>query len=194
MTLSFTPAEIRALYDALSEADKMATGLTVNQRKNTTWKDILPAVKEYAIENKSFSLAELKDEGLVPTNTTGQTFDRCVIKALADEGFPLQVQKGVLKRNASLYHLEGHAMEVEFSESSVFSEPSREAAEFVVNILVNGHTGRLNMLDLMTRKQFPFIENKAAVKRFEPLLRDEAGKVGWRFGSRPYIGTKEVTQ
>lgn len=189
--MTYTPSEVRQFFDALTEAEKLETGLVVSDRKNTSWKSIVPIVKQYAIEQKSFSLAELKDAGIIPRNTTGQTFTRCVLKALLDDGLVLHEQKGVLKRNASLYHLDGHAMEINFDDNSKFEEPSEKAATYIVKVLLNGSVGRVNILDRMTVKQFPFMKSKYSMKQFEPILRDEAGKEGWKFGSRPYIGIKE---
>ncbi|NDG22048.1 MAG: hypothetical protein EB162_05275 [Euryarchaeota archaeon] len=99
----------------------------------------------------------------------------------------------MLKRNAPLYHLEGHAIE-EVKFASVFDSPSRAAATYVVEVLVNGQTGNLDLRKLMTKKQFPFIADTKSMSVFRPLLYDEAGKHGWRFGSKPFVGTKEVKE
>lgn len=193
--MDFTLEQLSEAYASLTDAEKeafnKANNLVINKRKNHSWKETRTVVRRYIEEHKSFSLDDLKQAGIIPKKTTGQQFRRCVTDKLREGGFDIRTQMGVLKRNAPLYHLEGHEIsEVKFS--SVFESPSREAATYLVEVLVNGQAGNLDFRKPMTKKQFPFMSDKKSMNTFRPLLYDEAGKHGWRFGSKPFVGTKEV--
>ena len=183
-----SPEEVRAMYDALTEGERLATGLMVRPvRKNKCWKPIREQIKAYALEKKSFSLRELKEAGIIDEKVTGPDFRKNAVKKIDI----LNEQKGVLPKNASIYHLHGHARRVDVEAEAVFDEPSSEAAIYLVNTVLNGSIGSINIKDKMTPKQFTFMGNKASMKKFEPLVKDEAGKDGWRFGSRPFQATKK---
>ena len=102
----------------------------------------------------------------------------------------IDTNKRSFKKKASLYHIHGHSMNIT-GESSTFVEPSREAAIYIVNTLLNGSLGRVSVKDRMTKKQFPFNDSKGAMKKFENTLIDEAGKDGWRATGRPFVLLKE---
>lgn len=182
-----TPEEVRAMFDSLSDLEKAKTGLIVNTKKNKSWTPIREAVKAYALEKKSFSLRELKEAGIIDEKVTGPDFRKNAVEKIDI----LYEQKGVLKKKASLYHIHGHSMNITFGESSTFVEPSREAAIYIVNTLLNGSLGRVSVKDRMTKKQFPFKDSKKAMKDFENTLIDEAGKDGWRATGRPFVLLKE---
>ncbi len=186
-----SPSEVRAAFDRLTEAEKMETGLVVKDRKNTSWKTIAPKVKAFAIENKRFSLPHLKDAGIVSKKTTKQNFVKCVIPILEKEGFTLIEQKGVLPRNGSLFHLEGHALLVEEKAQTFFEKPNREAAKYFTDNILNGKVGQVDIRKLVEKDIFSFANNKSLMSNFSRFVVDESGKVGWRSGSNHYILTKK---
>lgn len=185
------PSEIRAAFDRLTEAEKIETGLVPKDRKNTSWKTIAPKVKSFAIENKRFSLPHLKDAGIVPKKTTKQNFVKCVMPILEKEGFPLIEQKGVLPRNGSLFHLEGHSLLVEEKAQTFFEEPNREAAKYFTDNILNGKDGTVDIRKLVEKDTFSFANNKSLMGNFSRFVVDESGKVGWRSGSNSYILIKK---
>lgn len=184
-----TPSEVRDAFNRLTESEKIETGLVIKERKNTSWKTIAPKVKAFAIENKRFSLPHLKDAGIVPKKTTKQNFVKCVMPILEKEGFTLIEQKGVLRRNGSLFHIEGHALPVEETAQTFFEEPNREAAKYFVDNILNGKVGQVDIRRLVTKDTFAF--GKSATNTFSKYVGDEAGKVGWRSGSNHFILIKK---
>lgn len=178
-------------YAAWSKEDReeFRSRMKSLDRKNASWKDIAPRVKAFAIERKRFSINDLKDEGIVPSKTPKQNFVKCCLPILEKEGFSLIEQKGVLPRNGSLFHIEGHALLVEEKTQTFFEEPNREAAKYFVDNILNGETGQVDMRKLATKDAFAF--NKRAMNTFSKYVVDEAGKVGWRSGSNLFILTKK---
>ena len=115
-----------------------------------------------------------------------------LIEPLKKEGFKIIEQLGVLSRGAILYHTPGNEGEGDVTKQ-VFKEPSREAALFVINNLINGHSGRIDVSKLMTAKQFPFLTEVKPKKQFEVLLVDEAGKHNCVKTSKPFVFIREVS-
>ena len=183
--------EAIAAYSLWSKEDqeKMLSHIKLANRKNASWKDIAPRVKAFAIENKRFAISQLKEAGIVPQKTTKQNFVTCVIPILDKEGFTLIEQKGVLPRNGSLFHIEGHALLVEEKTQTFFEEPNREAAKYFVDNILNGKTGQVDIRKLISKGTFAF--DKPSMNTFSKYVVDEAGKVGWRSGSNLFILTKK---
>mgnify|MGYP003979715151 CR=1 FL=1 len=185
--------EAIASYPSWSKEDqeKMLSHIKLANRKNASWKDIAPRVKAFAIENKSFSINHLKEAGIVPQKTPKQNFVKCCLPILEKEGFTLIEQKGVLSRNGSLFHIEGHALLVEEKAQTFFEEPNREAAKYFVDNILNGKVGQADIRRLADKGTFAFTGSKLAMKTFSMYVVDEAGKVGWMSGSNTYILTKK---
>lgn len=173
------------------DQEKMLAHIKLANRKNASWKDIAPKVKAFAIENKRFSLHHLKDAGIVPSKTPKQNFVKCCLPILEKEGFILIEQKGVLPRNGSLFHLEGHSLLVEEKEQTTFNKPDREAAKYFTNNILNGESGQVDIRKLATKDNFTFVDSKRAMNTFSRYVVDEAGKVGWRSGSNHYLLIKK---
>ncbi len=191
-----TPEQVRAFFDALTPDERKQTGLTLVRKKNMSWdkarRDVIAHVKEHG----SFHIQELKNLGIIPTNTDSRTFKRCVVDPVREK-VTLHEMKGRLKQNRILYHTPDHDVipqEQETSKPTVFDKPSRAAAKHAVSTVFNGQVGHLNAQKLLDKKSFPFMNNKAKMRKFVPLLNDEAGKAGWRSGSRPFQYTKGDTQ
>lgn len=185
--------EVISSYTTWSKEDqeKLLAHIKLANRKNASWKDIAPRVKAFAIENKRFAIANLKDSGIVPQKTTKQNFVKCIMPILKAEGFTLIEQKGVLPRNGSLFHIEGHALLVEEKAQTFFEEPNREAAQYFTDNILNGKAGQADIRKLVEKNTFSFANSKSAMNRFSRFVVDEAGKVGWRSGSNNYILTKK---
>ena len=183
--------EVIAGYLSLSkkEQEEVFSHIKLANRKNASWKEIAPKVKAFAIENKRFSIKELKDAGIIPSKTPKQNFVKCVMPILEKEGFALIEQKGVLPRNGSLFHIEGHALLVEEKAQTSFEEPNREAAKYFVDNILNGKIGQVDIRKLVSKDIFTF--GKPSMNNFSKLVVDEAGKVGWRSGSNTFILTKK---
>ena len=191
--MSPTPSEIRAAFDALSDEGKRQTGL-VSVKTNRSWKPIREAVIEYLKNNDSFSLQDLRDEGIIFKATKSHTFRQCVIEPLRRDGYEIEEQKGALPRNAILYHLPGKLLEVKATEQIVFERPSKAAAKYVAEHIINGQLGSINVRKVMDRKQFPFITHANLRKRFIPLLVDEAEKLGCKQTGTPFVFVREASQ
>ena len=183
--------EVIAGYLSLSkkEQEEVFSHIKLANRKNASWKEIAPKVKAFAIENKRFSIKELKDAGIIPSKTPKQNFVKCVMPILEKEGFALIEQKGVLPRNGSLFHIEGHALLVEEKAQTFFEEANREAAKYFVDNILNGKTGQVDIRKLVSKDIFAF--GKPSMSNFSRFVGDEAGKVGWKTGSNPFILTKK---
>tara|TARA_B100001250_G_scaffold403931_1_gene419125 strand:- start:214 stop:786 length:573 start_codon:yes stop_codon:yes gene_type:complete len=189
--MSLSPHDILKAYEALSVEDKSNLDWKI-VKQNKSWESMRVAVRIYLEENGSLSLKAARDLNLVPIKTTSITFVRCVIKPLRKEGYNIIEQSGVLPRNAILYHTPGNAGVGDITKQ-VFTKPSREAALFVVENLINGQTGRLDVSKLMTTKQFPFLKEVKPKKQFEVLLIDEAGKYNCVKTSKPFVFIREVS-
>ena len=178
-------------YTSWSKVDqaKLLAHIKLADRKNASWKDIAPRVKAFAIENKRFSINNLKDAGIVPSKTPKQNFVKCCLPILEKEGFTLIEQKGVLPRNGSLFHIEGHALLVEEKAQTFFEEPNREAAKYFVDNILSGKKSPVDIRGLVEKDTFAF--SKLAMKTFSMYVVDEAGKVGWMSGSNNYILIKK---
>lgn len=185
--------ELFANYLLLSKEDQeeFLSHIKLANRKNASWKDIAPRVKAFAIERKRFSIKELKDAGIIPSKTPKQNFVKCVMPILEKEGFALIEQKGVLPRNGSLFHIEGHALLVEEKTQTFFEEPNREAAKYFTNNILNGKDGTVDIRKLVEKDIFSFANNKSSMGNFSRFVVDESGKVGWRSGSNHYILIKK---
>lgn len=180
-----------ASYTSWSKEDqeKMLSHIKLANRKNASWKEIAPKVKAFAIENKRFSIKNLKEAGIVPQKTPKQNFVKCCLPILEKEGFTLIEQKGVLKRNGSLFHIKGHALLVEEKAQTFFEEPNREAAKYFVDTILNGKDNQVDIRKLAQKDTFAF--DKRAMLTFSKYVGDEAGKVGWKSGSNSYILIKK---
>ena len=181
-------------YAAWSKEDReeFRSRMKSLDRKNASWKDIAPKVKAFAIENKRFSINDLKDEGIVPSKTPKQNFVKCCLPILEKEGFILVEQKGVLPRNGSLFHIEGHALLVKEKAQTFFEEPTREAAKYFAESILKGKSGRVNIVASLKGENFAFVKNTQKVRQFRPLVADEGGKYGWRSDSNhKYLTKKE---
>ena len=190
--MSLSPDDLRSLYDDMSIEDQAAFKKNIN-KTNKSWSKEKDAVKSYLDSNGSISLAEARDTGLVPIKMVSSTFVKCVINPLVKDGYKITEQRGVLPRNAILYHTPGNAGKGDLTKA-VFDEPNEEAAKFVVAILMNGFTGKsIDARQLMGKKQFPFISIPSKLKSFKPRLFDEAGKHGWD-NTRAWRFNKRVIQ
>lgn len=178
---------VRMLYASLGEGAK-AKAHPQKTKKNISWAETILVVKKRLVEEKQVSYPALKKEGLVPANSRGQTFERCVIAPLIEgHGMNIIGVKGHLPRNQTLWCLGDNVPEV-VDENPVFNEPTREAAARVT-ALANGLKGQVDFKKLVSKDQFAFATNNAKMKAFRNLVADEAGKEGWMFGTR-WIATK----
>jgi len=193
MRMTLTPSDIRASFDALSDEDKIATGL-IPAKTNTSWAPIREAVEKHLKKKKSFSLQDLRNEGIVPIGTKSRALKLCVIEPLRNKGVKISEQKGVLPRNATLFHSPGKGKKVEAPKKTVFTYPDKETAKYVAEHLINGQIGSINVRNLMDKKQFPFITQAKSRKKFEPLLIDEAEKLGCKQTGTPFVFVREVKQ
>lgn len=184
-----TPDEIIAGYNSLTDAVKQSLDWEFVKR-NKSWLSEREAVKSHLTTNGSLSLKAARDLHLVPNDMTSSTFVKCIIDPLKKAGFVIKKQSGALPRNATLYHTHGNAAIVPTTKQ-IFTEPSVEAALFVVHNLINGQTGSINVRPLLSKKQFPFIANVTSSKEFDVLLTNEAEKFGCRSTSKPYKFIRE---
>lgn len=184
-----TPDELIAGYNSLTDAVKQSLDWEIVKR-NKSWVSKREAVKTHLITNGSLSLQDARALGLVPSDMTSSTFVKCIIDPLKKEGFAIKKQSGALPRNATLYHTQGNAAIIS-NTKQIFTEPSVEAALFVVHNLINGQIGSINVRPLLSSKQFPFIANVTSSKEFDVLLTNEAEKFGCRSTSKPYKFIRE---
>ena len=98
-----TPDEIRDAYFALEESVRKSLDWELVKR-NKSWTSAREQFKAHLEQNGSASLAEARELGIVPQKTTSASFVKCVVKPLQASGFTIVEQKGVLPRNAVLYH------------------------------------------------------------------------------------------
>lgn len=189
--MTMSPDEIRAAFNALSSEDQKATGL-VPAKVNKSWDTVRSAVEAHLKKNDSFSLQDLRDEGIVDKGVKSRALMLCVIEPLRKKGVEIVEQKGVLPRNATLFHVPGKSKEIEADEKTVFDKPSKAAACFVATHLINGQVGTIDVRKIMTKKQFPFMTNRKLSNKFKPMLIDEAEKIGCKQTNRPFVFVKEV--
>ena len=187
-----TPDEIRDAYFALEESVRKSLNWELVKR-NKSWSSARNQFKAHLEQNGSASLAEARELGIVPQKTTSASFVKCVVKPLQASGFTIVEQKGVLPRNAVLYHTPGNEGKADITKQ-VFEEPNREGALFVVNNLINGHTGRIDVSKLLTVDQFPFLNDTQSKRKFEVLLTDEAEKQNCAKTSKPFVFIREVIE
>jgi len=187
-----TPDEIRNAYFALEESVRKSLNWELVKR-NKSWSSARNQFKAHLEQNGSASLAEARELGIVPQKTTSASFVKCVVKPLQESGFAIVAQKGVLSRGAVLYHTPGNEGKADITKQ-VFEEPNREGALFVVNNLINGHTGRIDVSKLLTVDQFPFLNDTQSKRKFEVLLTDEAEKQNCAKTSKPFVFIREVIE
>ena len=189
--MNLSPDDILKAYNTLDPEVRDSLGWKL-VKQNKSWLMEKAAVKQHLETNGSLSLAQARNLSLVPPKTTSSTFVKTIIEPLKKEGFKIIEQLGVLSRGAILYHTPGNEGEGDITKQ-VFKEPSREAALFVINNLINGHSGRIDVGKLMTTKQFPFLTETKPKKQFEVLLIDEAGKHNCVKTSKPFVFIREVS-
>ena len=189
--MNLSPDDILKAYNSLTDEVKSSLGWKL-VKQNKSWLAEKEAVKQHLEEHGSLSLAQARNLNLVPHKTTSSTFVKTIIEPLKKEGIEIIEQSGVLSRGAILYHTPGNEGQGDTTKQ-VFKDPSREAALFVINNLINGHSGRIDVGKLMTTKQFPFLTETKPKKQFEVLLIDEAGKHNCVKTSKPFVFIREVS-
>ena len=184
------PQKIKEAYDSLSDSVKASLGWKL-VKQNKSWVAERNAVKAHLEQHNSIYLAEARELGLVPKDTIIDQFKKSIIQPLIKEGFEIELQRGVLPRNAVLYHTPGNA-QVVTSTTVIFDEPTQEAAMVVVTKYINGFTGSINVQsELLKSKQFPFMDKNSQRKIFNRLIIDNLPK-GCKGTSRPFVYLSEV--
>ena len=187
--MSMTPDEVRSAFDALSDEDKLATGLLVS-KQNKSWESNRSAVKAHLLKHGTIYLAHARELDLVPSDTKSRVFVKCVIEPLIKSGMVIEEQRGILPRGAVIYHLPGEASPITPTKKTVFATPTKDAAVYIVNEYINGFSGNINVRKSLTEKQFPFLSDKKSARTLNRLIIDNLPK-GCGATSRLFVYVKE---
>ena len=186
------PPDIKTAYDAYSDEVKQNLAWKI-VKQNKSWDGERVAVKSHLEKHGSLSLCAARKANLVPKDTDITQFKKCVIKPLVKSGYPIEEQKGTLSRNAIRFHTPGNAHKV-IRTKSIFTEPSEEAAIYVVNTYINGQAGSINIRkEIEESKQFPFTTNKLKQRAFNKQIIDKLPK-GCKATGRLFVYVNEVKE
>ena len=177
-----TPEEVWTWW--LNQSDETRSTLPFEiKKKNKTPSQYKAAFVAEVNARGSLTFPEAKKLGIIPSDMTGDTFRKCVVKGSG-------LEKQIIKKGVpAVFHTKGNARLV----SKTYSEANAEAAKSVVP-LFNGYQTVDPLRVMKDSGNYTFVNSlvsdKSAKVKFLDMVYTEAISEGWDLNSTTFKFTK----
>lgn len=177
-----TPEEVWTWW--LAQSDEQRSTLPFEmKKKNKTPSQYKVAFVAEVHARGSLTFPEAKKLGIIPSDMTGDTFRKCVVKGSG-------LEKQIIKKGVpAVFHTKGNSREA----TKVYSEANEEAAKSVVP-LFNGYQTVDPLKVMKASGNYAFVDNlttnKLAKVKFLDMIYAEAIGDGWDLNSTTFKFTK----
>ena len=160
---------------------KLKNGLP---KRNHSYAELIPLVREYLEENGTMTTAILVELGLQEERMHNTTFKRCIVDKLG-----LNISQAKIGRTVYF------TLDTYKGTKVIFTELNSDLIQYMIDQVDK----RMNKVDIVTQVDFddpmtPVLQDKKQMPKLRRMLRKEMGKLGYEnIGSRlEFLKTRGV--